>query len=285
MRRSVVKLATVVVAVVLLLLGCSPSEALSMPDVVGKRLDVALSDVQRAGISQEVEVLGGGTFGIIDEANWTVCSQDPASGAAVSVAPRVTVARTCEGTPSATSTSDSGMPDRTSSANHSTTPSDDLEAGADEGADRVTRYGQTAPFTAYASGQAGEPVSLEIAVTAPTRFTSKDPTYATQAASVYFTVTIRNTGKREFEAEMLGEKAISGLGTKDPEGEQMAGHGTDGDYIPDIAGEISGVDGSPEIEPGKSLRYKIGFSVANADDVAFTMRPYGLGGDTLYWTK
>lgn len=68
-----------------------------MPDVVGKRLDVALSDVERAGFDDEVEVLGGGTFGVIDESNWTVCTQEPASGTELFSAPRITVDRTCEG--------------------------------------------------------------------------------------------------------------------------------------------------------------------------------------------
>ena len=66
-----------------------------MPDVVGKRLDVALSDVERAGFSDEVEVLGGGFFGVVDESNWKVCEQSPAAGELVS-APRLTVDRTCD---------------------------------------------------------------------------------------------------------------------------------------------------------------------------------------------
>ncbi len=71
-----------------------------MPDLVGKRLDVALSDVQRAGLDDDVEVLGGGMFGVVDESNWTVCSQEPASGSQVSTAPRVIVERSCEATDS-----------------------------------------------------------------------------------------------------------------------------------------------------------------------------------------
>ncbi|GAA2177215.1 hypothetical protein GCM10009784_26960 [Arthrobacter parietis] len=74
-----------------------------MPDVTGKRLDVAISDVERAGINDEVEVLGGGMFGVVDESNWTVCSQEPKNGVEVSIAPRLTVERSCEmdGTPTA----------------------------------------------------------------------------------------------------------------------------------------------------------------------------------------
>ncbi len=57
-----------------------------MPDVIGKQLDVALSDV---------EVLGGGPFGIIDESNWQVCEQLPAAGETVTDQPRLTVDRSC----------------------------------------------------------------------------------------------------------------------------------------------------------------------------------------------
>lgn len=67
-----------------------------MPDLVGKRLDIAISDVERAGFDGEVEVLGGGSFGVIDESNWTVCSQEPTDGSQISDAPRITVDRTCD---------------------------------------------------------------------------------------------------------------------------------------------------------------------------------------------
>ena len=93
MRRLVVTSA--VIAATLLVAGCSGGGAVTMPNVVGKGLDVAISDVKRAGIDDEVEVLGGGMFGVVDKSNWTVCSQEPQNGAAVSSAPRLTVARTC----------------------------------------------------------------------------------------------------------------------------------------------------------------------------------------------
>lgn len=75
---------------------CSGGETTAMPDLVGKRLDVALSDVERAGFDDDVEVLGGGMFGVVDESNWTVCSQEPASGNRISSPPRLTVERSCE---------------------------------------------------------------------------------------------------------------------------------------------------------------------------------------------
>jgi hypothetical protein len=76
---------------------CSESETTTMPDLVGKRLDVALSDVERAGFDDEVEVIGGGMFDVVDESNWTVCTQEPASGSPLSAPPRVTVERSCDG--------------------------------------------------------------------------------------------------------------------------------------------------------------------------------------------
>jgi hypothetical protein len=73
-----------------------------MPNVVGKKLDVAKSDVKRAGIAEEVEVLGGGVLGIVVESNWTVCSQEPAGGTSITKSPRLSVGRTCEADATAT---------------------------------------------------------------------------------------------------------------------------------------------------------------------------------------
>jgi beta-lactam-binding protein with PASTA domain len=87
-----------VTAVILPIAGCSGGEPVAMPDVVGKRLDVAKSDMKRAGYDDDVEVLGGGTFGVIDESNWTVCSQEPEAGTTVTDSPRITVDRTCDPT-------------------------------------------------------------------------------------------------------------------------------------------------------------------------------------------
>jgi len=84
-------------ALVLVLAGCGEDAAPAtvMPDVVDQQLDVALSDVKRAGFEGEVEVLGGGTFGVVDESNWKVCEQLPAAGREVTDAPRLTVDRSC----------------------------------------------------------------------------------------------------------------------------------------------------------------------------------------------
>lgn len=84
-------------AVLVLLLavgGCAGQETI-MPDVVAKQLDVAKSDIARAGFEGEVEVLGGGLFGILDESNWQVCEQFPAARQVLKDAPRLTVDRSC----------------------------------------------------------------------------------------------------------------------------------------------------------------------------------------------
>jgi hypothetical protein len=49
--------------------------AVVVPDLVGLRLDVAADEVGERGLSYE---LGGGTYGVVNEAAWTVCSQKSA---------------------------------------------------------------------------------------------------------------------------------------------------------------------------------------------------------------
>lgn len=92
-RRFGVFLASAVTVVSLE--GCSGNEPITMPDLVGKKLDAAKTDVQEAGFEEDVEVDGGGMFGIVVESNWTVCSQEPESGKAITDAPRLTVDRSC----------------------------------------------------------------------------------------------------------------------------------------------------------------------------------------------
>lgn len=86
----------IVVALILGLAGCS-AQVPVMPDVVGKQLDVAKSDLKRANITGNVEVVGGGVFGVLDESNWTVCEQLPAAGSPATGEPRLTVERACAG--------------------------------------------------------------------------------------------------------------------------------------------------------------------------------------------
>jgi beta-lactam-binding protein with PASTA domain len=50
----------------------------AVPTLVGERLDVAKDRLRRAGFDPDVE--GGGLFGIIDESNWEVVTQDPGPG-------------------------------------------------------------------------------------------------------------------------------------------------------------------------------------------------------------
>lgn len=69
--------------------------AIVMPEVTGRQLDEALADIKSAGFDDEVDVEGGGTFGVVDESNWTVCEQTPAAGKAIGDAPRLTVDRSC----------------------------------------------------------------------------------------------------------------------------------------------------------------------------------------------
>ena len=104
---------------VLALAGCGSDSEVAMPDITGTRLDVALSDIERAGFDGEPEVTGGGVFGILDKSNWTVCEQSPAAGEAMSGKPRLTVDRSCKGadvtktpsaSPSATATGPSSTP-------------------------------------------------------------------------------------------------------------------------------------------------------------------------------
>jgi Domain of unknown function (DUF4839)/PASTA domain len=84
---------TVAFVLVFGLAGCGPDPV--MPDVTGKRLDVAKSDIKHAGFKDKVEVLGGGVFGVIRESGWQVCDQSPAAGKVVTDAPRLTVDRSC----------------------------------------------------------------------------------------------------------------------------------------------------------------------------------------------
>lgn len=92
---------------------------LSMPDVVGERLDVAYSDLEALGVvKDDVEILGGGTFGVVNEENWTVCEQRPEAGSERLAGVRLVVDRTCPSlaataapSPAATDAGDSASSD------------------------------------------------------------------------------------------------------------------------------------------------------------------------------
>lgn len=89
--------AVAAIALLLALAGCGSGKPAVMPDVVGSSLDAAKSDIERAGFGDDIEVLGGGVFGIIDDSNWMVCEQLPAEGKPLTEPPRLTVDRSCDG--------------------------------------------------------------------------------------------------------------------------------------------------------------------------------------------
>ncbi len=67
-----------------------------MPDFAGERLDVAISDLTALGVNEDdIEIVGGGTFGILDESNWYVCEQTPTSSIELTSPYRFIVDRTC----------------------------------------------------------------------------------------------------------------------------------------------------------------------------------------------
>ena len=79
----------------LVVAGCDEKPDVVMPDVTGKSLDVAKSDIKDAGYSGDVDVDGGGLFGVVVDANWQVCEQSPAAGATVAGDVKLTVDRSC----------------------------------------------------------------------------------------------------------------------------------------------------------------------------------------------
>jgi hypothetical protein len=85
------------VAGAIALSGCGDkAKTTAMPTVVGKRLDVAKSDLKVAGVENEkVEVVGGGTFGVLSESNWRVCDQQPGPNAKNPDHARLIIARVC----------------------------------------------------------------------------------------------------------------------------------------------------------------------------------------------
>lgn len=88
--------ACLVLAVVLTVTACGDDAADLTPKVIGKRLDIAKSDLESVGVEEEaIEVVGGGTVGAIDESNWIVCDQEPEAGVELSGEPRLLIDRNC----------------------------------------------------------------------------------------------------------------------------------------------------------------------------------------------
>lgn len=103
LRGAAVAVMLVISAAAVSACGGGSSPSASMPSVTGERLDLAYSDLSAAGVGHDdVEIVGGGTFGVLDESNWIVCEQRPSAGAAA-VSVRLVVDRSCPGM-----TSDSG---------------------------------------------------------------------------------------------------------------------------------------------------------------------------------
>ncbi len=120
--------AAVIVIVWLGLVGCGESRAPVMPDVVGRQLVVALSDIERAGFSDKVEIVGGGLFGVINKSNWTVCEQEPSAGLPID-SPRVVVDRTCgEGSDEPSASPPASLPPTSTAPEHTPTSPPELSA-------------------------------------------------------------------------------------------------------------------------------------------------------------
>ncbi len=88
-----VKRLALLVPLAALVAGCgADADPKSVPDVRGKRLDVAEERLDAAGIGYEE--VGGGTFGIVVRSNWSVCDQNPKPGERATEV-RLIVARDC----------------------------------------------------------------------------------------------------------------------------------------------------------------------------------------------
>jgi len=86
----------------------------AVPDVTGERLDLAQRHLNDAGF--KYEAIGGGTFGIVVESNWTVCSTEPAAGASSAETVKLIVDRAC-------STSSGGVVESSTSTTQAVTAS------------------------------------------------------------------------------------------------------------------------------------------------------------------
>jgi hypothetical protein len=106
------------------LVGCGPDDKdVTMPDVTGKKLDVAYDQIKDAGFDDKdkIKIEGGGTFGVVVESNWTVCEQSPTAGKPMSDAPTLTVDRSCD----SDEDKETEEPSETASESSSESPSED----------------------------------------------------------------------------------------------------------------------------------------------------------------
>jgi PASTA domain len=63
----------------------------TVPDVVGQRLDLAKKDVRSAGLRPAEIDAEGTSFGIVLDSNWTVCRMSPGAGTSVKKGTRVSL--------------------------------------------------------------------------------------------------------------------------------------------------------------------------------------------------
>jgi beta-lactam-binding protein with PASTA domain len=89
---------------ILAMAGCGSEANRPVPDVVGERLDVAKSTMNDGGY--DTEAIGGGTFGIVVESNWTVCETEPPAGATADGKVKLIVDRACNDATTANSEQD-----------------------------------------------------------------------------------------------------------------------------------------------------------------------------------
>jgi hypothetical protein len=88
------RLAVTTVLFLAVLAGGCGGEANRVPQVEGKRLDVAQELLDDAGVGYEV--IGGGTLGVVVRSNWEVCEQRPRAGRKAKTVDLI-VARSCAG--------------------------------------------------------------------------------------------------------------------------------------------------------------------------------------------
>lgn len=256
------------------LAACGPAAGPVMPDLVGKQLDVAKSDIKRAGFGGEVEVLGGGLLGVIDESNWLVCEQLPAPGAGVTKSPRLRVDRSCADAATAASEEPSAEPSaKDSSASPSHAPTPGQECDTSDTSDCV--FGQTAIYSDTVDE--GE-LRLEITVLAPVKFCpSKDATFfddfanekEPQAVNVYFPVTIKNVSA----AATLDSSYLFTHATNRDQDES--------DVLSIVADGFEGTLDLKDLAPGKSVSLKDAWSMSTLDEVQLEISINGLAGYSI----
>src|SRR5580765_2198472 len=79
-------------ALLLVVAACGSTSPREVPDVTGKRLDVAEDTLDSVGL--RYRTAGGGTFGVVVRSRWIVCAQSPGPHA-VATGVLLTVARIC----------------------------------------------------------------------------------------------------------------------------------------------------------------------------------------------